>query len=236
MVRPGDNIAELLVNAIRESRIVIQEGDVLVVTQKIVSKAEGRIIKSSDVEVTDRAAQIAKRNNFDPVQVELALRESRNIIRAERVLITETKNGQICNFSGVDKSNTEPETYVLLPEDPDLSAQTIRDGIRGLLGIDVGVVISDSQGRPWRKGSVGVAIGTDGLNAFKHNKGKRDLFGRVLEQSMVCQADELASAAEPVIGQSAEGIPAAVIRGYRYASGNEKARDIARPPEEDLFR
>ncbi len=236
MIQPGDNIAELLVNAMRESRMMIQEGDVLVVAQKIVSKAEGRIIKSSDVEVSDRAAQIAQRNSFDPVQVELALRESRNIIRAERVLITETKNGQVCNFSGVDKSNTEQESYVLLPENPDLSARSIRNRIRSLLGIDVAVVISDSQGRPWRRGSVGVAIGADGLNAFKHNRGKMDLFGRVLERSMVCQADEVASAAEPVMGQDAEGIPAAIVRGYRYAPGNEKAREITRPAEEDLFR
>ncbi|TFG05450.1 coenzyme F420-0:L-glutamate ligase [Candidatus Thorarchaeota archaeon] len=236
LVQPGDDIGKLIFDAAKQHENPIREGDILVVAQKIVSKAEGRVVRSSDVTVSAEAKAIALGNGFDPVQVELALTESKAVIRTERALITETKNGHVCNFTGVDKSNTEPNSYILLPENPDLSARRIRSRIRSLLDVDVGVVISDSQGRPWRKGSVSVAIGVDGLNAFKHNEGKRDLFGRVLQRSMACQVDEIASAAEPVMGQGAEGVPVAIVRGYPYEMGSEKAEDIARPAHKDVFR
>ncbi|TFF91372.1 coenzyme F420-0:L-glutamate ligase [Candidatus Thorarchaeota archaeon] len=236
LVQPADNLAELIVNAAGKRRLAFQKGDILVVAQKIVSKAEGRIIKSDDVIVSERAREIAEKNGFNPVHVELALREASSVIREERVLITETKGGQVCNFSGVDRSNTEAGSFILLPENPDLSAQRIRNQIRSILEIDLGVVVSDTQGRPWRRGSVAVAIGVAGLDAFKHNRGKRDLFDRTLKGSTVCQADEIACAAEPVMGQGAEGVPAAIVRGYRYSQGEGGAKLIVRPIDEDLFR
>ncbi|MFX1484206.1 MAG: coenzyme F420-0:L-glutamate ligase [Promethearchaeota archaeon] len=231
LVQEGDNIAEMILR-----RAYLQERDVLVIASKIVSKAEGRVVNASSVEVSERAREIADRTGFDPIHVELALREANEIVREDGVLITETKLGLVCNFSGVDKSNAPSKDYVLLPVDPDQSANRIQENLVRLSGKSVAVVISDTHGRPWRKGSVNIAIGCAGINAFKHNRGKLDLHGRTLKRSSVCQIDELASLVEPLMGQAGEKVPVVIVRGYDYSEGKEGARDISRTKEEDMFR
>ena len=183
-----------------------------------------------------QAEEIAKRNGFDRIQVELALQESRKILRDSKVLITETHSGLVCNFSGVDKSNAPAGYYILLPKDPDASAENLRNLLANQLSKEIAVIITDTQGRPWRRGSINIAIGCAGINAFKHNKGKKDLYGRELQRSMVCQIDEIASAAENLMGQSNENIPIVMLRGYKYQDGSEGAKDIIRPKHEDMFR
>jgi coenzyme F420-0:L-glutamate ligase/coenzyme F420-1:gamma-L-glutamate ligase len=217
-------------------RVDLKDGDVIVIASKIVSKSEGRLVKASDVTVSVRANEIAERNRFDPVHVELALSEASEIIREDGVLITETKTGLVCNFSGVDKSNAPADEYVLLPVDPDASASGIHEDLTKTKGLRLAVIISDTQGRPWRKGSINVAIGSSGINAFKYNRGKKDLHGRVLQRSTVCQIDEIAALVEPLMGQANEQVPVVVVRGYEYTDGNERASDISRPKETDLFR
>jgi coenzyme F420-0:L-glutamate ligase/coenzyme F420-1:gamma-L-glutamate ligase len=233
---PAD-IAELVVSALGQDKIHLKDGDVLVIAHTLVSKAEGRTMNQKDVQVSPRAKEIAERNGFDPVQAELALRESREVLRTERVLITETLYGLVCNFSGVDHSNAPAGGYVLLPLDPDGSASQIRELLLHKTGLrKLAVIISDTQGRPWRKGSVNLAIGCAGINAFKYNKGKTDLYGRVIERSTVCQIDKIAAAAEHVMGQAGEGTPVIVVRGYEYEEGDERGHSVPRPKSEDIFR
>ena len=236
LVKQGDSLVELILKSVEESDFVLDKGDILVIASKILSKAEGRLVKASTVTVSDKAKKIAKQNGFDPIHVELALQESLQIIRSDGVLITETHSGSICNFSGVDKSNAPEEEYVLLPKNPDQSAKRIREGLVAETNLNLAVVISDTRGRPWRKGSINLAIGCAGINAFKHNKGKSDLHGRILKRSSVCQIDELASLAEPLMGQAGERIPVVIIRGYEYDDGNETGSDIIRSKDEDIFR
>jgi len=236
IVKPGDSLVEMILKAIKVTGSNLANGDILVIASKIVSKTEGRLVKASDVSVSARAKEIAERNGFDPIHVELALRESVEVIRSDGVLITETHSGLICNFSGVDKSNAPEQEYVLLPVLPDQSAERIREGLVRETGLKLSIVISDTQGRPWRKGSINIAIGCAGINAFKHNKGKSDLHGRILKRSTVCQIDELASLAEPLMGQAGEKIPVVIIRGYQYDDGDETGSDIIRPRNEDMFR
>jgi coenzyme F420-0:L-glutamate ligase/coenzyme F420-1:gamma-L-glutamate ligase len=236
IIKPGDNLVHMILKSVEETGVVLNKGDVLVIASKIVSKAENRLVKASEVMVSQRAEQIAQKNGFDPVHVELALQESVEIIKSDGVLITETHSGFICNYSGVDKSNAPDEGYVLLPKNPDQSASGIHEGLVRATGLNLAVIISDTQGRPWRKGSINVALGCAGINAFKHNRGKSDLHGRVLKRSSVCQIDELAAFAEPLMGQAAEKIPVVIIRGYDYDDGVEAGSDIKRPRDEDMFR
>jgi coenzyme F420-0:L-glutamate ligase/coenzyme F420-1:gamma-L-glutamate ligase len=236
IVKEGDRIDKLILESVRESNLSLVDGDVLVIASKIVSKAEGRVVRSSDINVSKRAKEIADENEFDPIHVEVALREAREVILSEGALITETNSGLVCNFSGVDKSNAPENEYILLPVNPDNSAERIHDNLVKSTGLKIAVVISDTQGRPWRKGSINIAIGCAGINAFKHNKGKRDLHGRILKRSSICQIDELASFAEPLMGQAGERVPFVIVRGYEYTDGEEKAVDILRLKGEDLFR
>ncbi len=230
------DLVSVIMDCLEEADLHLQQSDILVIAHSIVSKAEGRVVHCDSVEVSERASRIAETNEFDPVHVQLALRESRTIIRDRGVLITETKNGIICNFSGVDKSNAPPDSYVLLPENPDESAAAILNGLKEHTGQELAIIITDTQGRPWRKGSINIALGCAGINAFKHNKGKLDLYGRPLQRSTVCQIDEIASAAEPLMGQADEGNPVVIMRGYEYGTGDETAQDVLREKEEDLFR
>lgn len=233
---PAD-VAELVVSALSQQKLRLKDGDVLVVAHTLVSKAEGRTVDQKEVQVSSRAKEIAERNGFDPVQAELALRESREVLRTDRVLITETLYGLVCNFSGVDHSNAPAGGYVLLPLDPDASAEHILRSLLRRTGLrKLAVIVSDTQGRPWRKGSVNLAIGCAGINAFKYNKGKTDLYGRMIERSTVCQIDEIAAGAEHVMGQAGEGTPVIIVRGYRYEEGGENARNVPRPKSEDIFR
>ncbi len=234
-----DSISDLvkeIVQALTKEDIELQNMDILILAHTIVSKWEGRIVKTSSVSISQKASEIAERNGFDPVHVELALRESKEIIREDRTLITETHSGLVCNFSGVDKSNAPEGHFILLPKNPDKSAEIIRMQLKEQVRKDIAVIITDTQGRPWRKGSINIAIGCAGINAYKHNRGKRDLYGRELQRSMVCQIDEIASAAENIMGQADEGIPIVILRGYKYEDGPERAKDVIRPKDEDLFR
>ncbi|UCE10924.1 MAG: coenzyme F420-0:L-glutamate ligase [Candidatus Thorarchaeota archaeon] len=230
------DLVQAILSAISTSGIQLIDGDILVLAQTVISKSEGRVVHKDSVEVSPRAKEIADVNGFDPVHVELALRESRKVLRTDGVLITENLNGLVCNFSGVDRSNAPEGYFVLLPEDPDNSARRILEEMESRTGLALAVVITDTQGRPWRKGSINIAIGCAGINAFKHNRGLEDLYGRIMQRSTVCQVDEIASAVEPIMGQGAEGIPLVIIRGYDYETGPERGSDIPRPEDEDLFR
>lgn len=236
--REGDNLAKLICDAAEKQGTPIQDGDVIVITHIVVSRVEGRIVNLNEVKPSDFAVEIAASYNKDPALVEVVLRESKNIVRmGDGKLITETKHGFVCANSGVDKSNVPGERIVaLLPEDPDLSAQRIREEIKRLTGCDVAVIISDTHGRPLREGEINVAIGLAGLKPIRDRRGERDLFGYILRVKQTAIADELASAAELVIGQADEGVPVAIIRGYSYPKSEEaKAKELIRPKEKDLF-
>jgi coenzyme F420-0:L-glutamate ligase/coenzyme F420-1:gamma-L-glutamate ligase len=219
-VTPGQEITEVLGNALE--RITPADGDVLVVTHKIVSKAEGRVV------TVDGDEEVFKRRLVESEAVSIVRRRG-------NLIIAETKHGFICANAGVDRSNAEPGTMILLPEDPDRSAHRIRVRLRRRFGIDLPVIISDTFGRPWRRGLTDIAIGVSGLEAIVDLKGTVDWAGRELEVTEIAVADELASAADLVMGK-AEGIPAALIRGYSGPRGRGRGADLVRPPEEDLFR
>jgi len=238
IVKTGDNIAELICDAAESHGIHIHNGDILVVTHVIVSRAEGKVVNLDEVVPSDFAENIAEQHEKDPALVEVVLRESISIKRmGDGKLITETKHGFVCANSGVDKSNVPGERNVaLLPEDPDSSAEKIRQEIKRLTGCDVAVIISDTHGRPLREGEINIAIGVAGINPLRDRRGEKDLFGYVLKVKRTAISDELASAAELVIGQADEGIPAAIIRGYNYMKQeNAKATNLIRPKEKDLF-
>ena len=239
LIKEGDDLAELIYNETEKQNTLIQEKDVLVITHVAVSKAEGNVVNLDEVIPSERAKEVARETDKDPALVEAILRETKEIVRMRRnSLITETKNGIVCANAGVDRSNVEGErNIVLLPKDPNASAQKIRQRIRKLTGCNVAVIISDTHGRPFRMGEINVAIGVAGIKPIKDRRGEKDLFGYVLRIKQTAVADELASAAELVIGQADEGIPVAIIRGYRYqATENASATELTRPREKDLFR
>jgi coenzyme F420-0:L-glutamate ligase / coenzyme F420-1:gamma-L-glutamate ligase len=220
-VRAGDVLADLIAAAAGDR---IRSGDVLVVTQKVVSKAEGRVV---DLDADDDAAREA-----------LVVREAVRVVRRRRdLLVTETQHGFVCASSGIDVSNVDHGKAALLPVDPDRSARRIRDGIRGRLGVDVGVVVSDTFGRPWRRGLTDVAIGVAGVAAVVDLRGTTDSAGRELQVTEVCVADEIAAAADLVMGK-ASGIPVAIVRGVdpSWLRESSAVREIVRPPPDDLFR
>lgn len=219
-VAPGDDVADLLSTALE--LLPPAPGDVLVVTQKIISKAEGRVVRV-----------VGDEERFKQALVES---EAVSIVRRRGgLVIAETKHGFICANAGIDRSNAEPGTMILLPEDPDRSAHRIRTRLGRRFGFDVPVVVSDTFGRPWRRGLTDIAIGVSGLDAIVDLKGSRDWTGRELEVTEIAVADEIAAAADLVMGK-AEGIPAALIRGYEGPRGEGRGADLVRKPEEDLFR
>ena len=239
LITEGDNLAELICNAARKQKTPLQERDVIVITHVAVSKAEGNVINLDGIIPSKRAHNIALRTQKEANLVEVILRETREIVRiGPNSLITETNNGIVCANAGVDRSNVEGErNVVLLPKDPDVSAQKIRRDIGRLSGCDVAVIISDTHGRPLRMGEINVAIGVAGIKPIRDRRGEKDLFGYELRIKQTAVADELSSAAELVIGQANEGIPVAIIRGYNYqATEKAKAKEIARPKDKDLFR
>jgi coenzyme F420-0:L-glutamate ligase/coenzyme F420-1:gamma-L-glutamate ligase len=238
IIKKGDNIAELVCNAAEKQGTPIQNGDVLVITHVFVSRAEGNVVNLDEVVPSEFAKTIAKQSDKDPALVEVVLRESKSIIRmGDGKLITESKHGFICANSGVDRSNVLGERNVaLLPEDPDRSAQKIRTEVKKLTGYNVGVIVSDTHGRPLRDGETNVAVGVAGLKPIRDRRGEKDLFGYVLRVKRTAVADELASAAELVIGQADEGIPVAIIRGYKFRRARTaKATELIRSREKDLF-
>ena len=238
IIKIGDNIAELICQAAEKQGTPIKDGDVIVVSHIIVSRAEGNIVNLNEVKPSPFALELAKELRKDPALVEVILRESKGIVRmGDGKLITRTKHGIVCANSGVDKSNVPGErTVALLPKDPDLSARRIKEEIKRITGKDVAVIISDTHGRPLREGEINIAIGVAGIKPIRDRRGEKDLFGYTLKVKRTAIADELASAAELVMGQANEGVPAAIIRGYKYPKSEDaKATELMRPKEKDLF-
>jgi len=238
-VRPGDDVAAVLVEAFEAQGQRFESGDVLVVTQKIVSKAEGRIVDLSTVTPSEQALEIAKVNGRDVRQIEVALRETAKIVRLDMqrgILISETRHGFICANAGVDGSNLDLATEVsMLPIDSDVSADGIRAGVRERTGAEIAVIISDTFGRPWRTGQTNVAIGVSGMMTVHDYRGQTDSAGLVLVVTEIAVADELASAAELVTGKL-DRVPAGVIRGYAFQPGEGRATHLVRAAEFDMFR
>ncbi|OLD01668.1 MAG: coenzyme F420-0:L-glutamate ligase [Crenarchaeota archaeon 13_1_40CM_3_53_5] len=237
-IKKDDDLAKIIVSALESDDDELQKGDILVIAQKVVSKAEGRTQALSSVKPSAFAIGMARAMDKDPRHLEIILRESKNIVRMRGGhLITETRHGFICANSGVDMSNVGKggEEVTLLPKDPDVSAERIRSGIRRVTGLDVPVVITDTFGRAWRLGHVNFAIGVSGLKPIKDYRGTRDMYRRVLRVTEIAVADELASAGELVMNK-ADRVPVAIIRGYGYARGRGSAQQLVRPEELDLFR
>ena len=236
-VKPGDDIADLIAAALRREGFELQSGDVLVLAQKVVSKAEGRIVRLRDVNPSALARNWARTLRADPRFVEIVLRESRRVIRmTERALIVETRHGFICANAGVDRSNVRSAGSVTcLPLDPDRSAQRLAGRLRKRSGARVAVIVSDTFGRPWRLGLTNVAIGAAGLAVLQDLRGTRDASGRKLQGTILALADELAAAAGLVMKKAAQ-IPAVVIRGVRFGRAQGSARQLIRPASEDMFR
>ncbi len=237
LIKSGDNIADHIIAAANEEKIGISGRDIIVVAQKIVSKAEGGVVDLKSIEPSPRAEEIAKTSGKDPRHIEAILRGTTKILRLKEAhIIVETHHGFVCANAGVDRSNVEdPDSVSVLPDDPDKSAREIRQRIRELTGADVGVIISDTFGRAWRMGQVNVAIGVDGLQPMVDYRGSKDMFGYNLNVTQIAVADELASAAELVM-KKRDGVPVAIIRGFEYAQAKGSARDLIRPENEDLFR
>ncbi|HEY3137727.1 MAG TPA: coenzyme F420-0:L-glutamate ligase [Blastocatellia bacterium] len=235
-VREGDDVASLIVEAARVAEIGIVDRDVVVVAQKIISKAEGRIVRLDSVEPSPRAREWAVAYDKDPRVVEVVLRESKRIVRMERgVLISETEQGFVCANAGVDTSNVEGGTVTLLPKDPDASAGQIHSSLERSVGVELAVIVSDTFGRPWREGLVNVALGVSGIAPLLDYRGQKDSHGRRLKVTVMAIADELASAAELVMKKSS-GIPVAIIRGFDYNTSEATGRELIRATELDLFR
>jgi coenzyme F420-0:L-glutamate ligase/coenzyme F420-1:gamma-L-glutamate ligase len=234
---PGASVADALLRAMRRSRQRLQSGDILVVKHKIVSKAEGQIVDLSMIEPSSESTAWAMQYNLDARVIELALRESRAVVRRQNgVLITETHHGFLCANSGIDVSNVDGgKTAVLLPQDPDRSAANLRRTLKKKTGISVPVIITDSFGRPWREGLTEFAIGIAGMKPLRDDRGKRDSHGYKLKASVEAVADELASAAGLVCGKLNRA-PACIVRGFSYQTATGSVRDLLRPKASDLFR
>jgi coenzyme F420-0:L-glutamate ligase / coenzyme F420-1:gamma-L-glutamate ligase len=240
LVRPGDDLAALLADAIDASGPVAA-GDVLVLAQKIVSKAEGRYVDLAGVTPSREAERLAVETDKDARLVEVILRESRRVVRHSRhVLIVEHRCGFVMANAGIDRSNVDPvegsDPVLLLPEDADASAARLHAALSARFGVPVAVIVSDSFGRPWRQGTVGVALGAAGLPALRDLRGEPDLYGRPLRVTETGFADEIAAAASLLMGQGAEGQPAVLIRGLAYEAAARPAAALIRDPAEDLFR
>ena len=241
LVEPGDDLGAITVTALRDNGVVPGDGDVLVVAQKIVSKAEGRYVDVTTVRPSERAVALAAEVDKDPRFVEVVLSEAKRVVRHRPgLLIVEHRLGFVMANAGIDHSNVAApdggEQVLLLPVDPDGSAHTLRQRLMDVFGVAIGIIISDSFGRPWRKGTVGVAIGAAGLPAFVDLRGHPDLFGRELLVTETGFADEIAAAAGLLMGQADEAIPIVLVRGLAWSAPAMPAADLVRPMEHDLFR
>jgi coenzyme F420-0:L-glutamate ligase/coenzyme F420-1:gamma-L-glutamate ligase len=239
LIKPGDNLGELIVNAAKKQKTPLQNKDIIVVTHVVASKAEGNIINLDEVTPSKKAKEIAQQTNKDPALVEVILRETKEIVRlGQNSIITETNSGIICANAGVDRSNVSGDRNVVpLPKNPNASAQNIRQEIKELTSVNVAVIVSDTHGRPLRLGEINVAVGVAGIKPIRDRRGEKDLFGYTLRIKQTAIADELSSAAELVIGQANEGIPVAIIRGYTYQTiEGESTTELIRAKEKDLFR
>jgi coenzyme F420-0:L-glutamate ligase/coenzyme F420-1:gamma-L-glutamate ligase len=242
LVQPGDELAALILDGLRAAAVTLATGDVLVLAQKIVSKAEGRLVRLADVTPSARAHELAAITQKDPRFVEVVLSDSKEVLRARyNTLIVEHRLGFVCANAGVDRSNVGPHTgddevLLCLPLDPDGTCQRLRERLRAETGADIGVIINDSHGRAWRQGTVGVALGVAGLPALLDLRGQPDLFDYALQITQVGLADELAAAASALMGQADEGRPVIHIRGVPYPFREGNAQELIRPKALDLFR
>jgi coenzyme F420-0:L-glutamate ligase/coenzyme F420-1:gamma-L-glutamate ligase len=240
IVKAGDNVAEFIVAAAQKESVTLDDGDIVVVGHKIVSKAEGRTVRLKEVRPSRRAEELSKLTVRDPRLVELVLREAKRVVKATKeILIVENHSGFVCINAGVDKSNVKGEdAYLLLPADSDASAKEIRSQIRKLTGKDVAVIICDTYSRPFRRGQVEFAIGAAGVKLFRDYRGKKDLFGYVMKVKSSAIADEIASAAELLMGQGDEAIPVVIVKGLTGVKSNEEvsANALLIPEQEDLFK
>jgi coenzyme F420-0:L-glutamate ligase/coenzyme F420-1:gamma-L-glutamate ligase len=238
IIRRGDDVGVQICEATRRSGFTLRNGDVLIIAQTIISRAEGRIVNLSTVTPSSRAKALAKKLDKRPELVEVILQASKRVVRAEQKhLIVETPHGHVCANAGVDSSNVpNSDCVTLLPKNPDRSAEKIRKTIKGQLGVNVAIIISDTHGRPFREGAINIAIGISGLIPLKSYIGLTDLFGYELRTTQVAIADELASAAELLMGEANEGNAVIVIRGYKYEKGEGSAQMLVREAERDLFR
>lgn len=238
LIRQGDDLADILVQALQHTNVQLQDNDILVLAQKIVSKSEGRTVDLGAVTPSQIAKELANSTKKDARVVELILQESNEILRTRPgAIIVEHKLGFVCANAGIDQSNVQGEGRVLLlPENPDRSAARIRQKIEAGTGSHIGVLIIDSHGRAWREGTVGIAIGISGLPGLVDLRGHPDLFGFKLQITQVGVADELAAAASLIMGQAAEGTPVVHMRGFPYPLREGKLDELLRPREQDLFR
>lgn len=242
--RPGDDLPALLVEALRRADIVLRHGDAIVMSSKAVSRAEGRFVDLATVTVSERAAVVARATGKDPRLVEMILREGPTISRQMRgVLVVRHRLGFVTAHASIDQSNATPPDaptgtgpwILLLPQDPDASAERIRVALESATGARIGVVVSDSLGRPFRLGTVGAAVGLAGMPALFDQRGRVDLFGRRLEITVTALADQVAAAADLVAGQAAEGRAAVLVRGLHFSVGEHRAAELYRNPGEDLY-
>ena len=241
LIEPGDDLVSILIQTIKEEKIKLRRGDILVIAQKVVSKSENRYAFLNDVTPSSEAIRIAKNSDKDPKLVQLILNESVKVIRQGRgVIVVENKLGFIHANAGIDKSNIESDTdnpkVLLLPKDPDNSALKIKEEIFRQTELKVGIIINDSSGRAWRKGIVGIAIGSSGVEVLLNLRGQKDLYGNTLEITEVGRVDEIASAASLLMGQANEGLPVIIVRGIPETSKVNNVKSILRDKSEDLFR
>jgi coenzyme F420-0:L-glutamate ligase/coenzyme F420-1:gamma-L-glutamate ligase len=239
LIQPGDHLGKMIFESAKKQGTPIQPHDVIVVTHVVVSKSEGNIVNLDTVKPSERALQMAKQTNKDPALVEVILQETKEIVRVgQNSIITENINGCICANAGVDRSNVAGDRNVVpLPKEPNVSAAGIRKEILHLSGVsEVAVIVSDTHGRPFRNGEINIAVGYAGFKPIRDRRGEKDLFGYTLRIKQTAIADELASAAELVIGQADEGIPAAIVRGYNYTSDEAQTTQLIRAKGKDLFR
>lgn len=236
-VSEGDDIANLITEAAKIQGITIENNDIVIITHKIVSKSEGRIIDLNQIKTSSFAEILSKQLKKDPRLVEVILGETRRIVKMwNNHLITETHHGFVCPNGGIDESNVQGnDKVVLLPSDPDKTAKKIMDRIEDLTGSKVAVIITDTFGRPWRRGQINVAIGIAGITPLMDYRGSKDAYGRMLKVTNIAVADELASSGELVMNK-ADNIPVAIVKGYRFSDGKGTGKDIIRPSSEDLFR
>jgi coenzyme F420-0:L-glutamate ligase/coenzyme F420-1:gamma-L-glutamate ligase len=243
LIRQGNDLADIVVNALRDNNIALEDDDILVFAQKIISKAEGRAVNLTSITPSSRARVLAVQTEKDARVVELILQESNEVLRIRvGAIIVEHKLGFVCANAGIDHSNVAgvgdaaEEWVLLLPKEPDRSAEKLRDAVQSKTGKRIGVLVIDSHGRAWRNGTVGTAIGIAGLPGLQDLRGKPDLFGYTLQVTQVGVADELAAAASLVMGQAAEGMPAVHVRGFPYKLREASLQELIRPKEQDLFR
>jgi len=239
LIAAGDDLGTLLLNALDSAAIQLQDGDIVVIAQKIVSKAEGRSVRLSDVKPTSEARKLAQATDKEPEIVQLILDESRQILRHRPgILIAEHKLGFVVANAGIDRSNVDEDAdwVLLLPEDPDTSAASLRSTLSSATGKRLGVIIADSVGRAWRMGTTGMALGCAGVEALTNLRGRKDLFGRELQVSEHALADSVAATAELLMGEANEALPVVIVRGLDEGHSNQDSKLLLRPAHEDMFR